>query len=134
MSEALAVTLPFPYVTGNHARAPRQHGKGWYVTKRALEYADDVGTLCAGMRPLPDLVEVRVGLFRGADAGGKLRRADADGCVKVLLDALQGRAYVNDARVRDLHIRIRDDRKNPRAEVVVCEHDNERPPCPVCGR
>lgn len=134
--EPRSVTVPFPTVTGNHARAPRKGGHGWYVTPRARDYRHDVEFICASQRltPLLGLVEVRVGLFRGEDAGGKLRRADADGAVKVLLDALQGRAFTNDGRIRDLHVRIRDDRQNPRAEVLALPHDPERPPCATCGR
>lgn len=113
----IAVVLPFPYVTGNHSRAPRRDG-GWYVTAKARAYRQVVHSLTVRLRPLPGLVAVDVALYRG-ERNGRLVRADVDGAIKVLLDALQGRAYGNDSSIRRLIVEMLEDRERPRAEVLV---------------
>ncbi len=47
------------------------------------------------------------------------RRGDLDNRIKVLLDALQGIAYADDAQVRELHCYLADDSANPRVEVTL---------------
>lgn len=45
----------------------------------------------------------------------------------VILDALQGRIYVNDRQVHEKHIFHRIDRSNPRAEIVIESIDDDAP-------
>ena len=58
-------------------------------------------------------VVVTVTWFRAIRAG------DLDNRLKVLLDAMQGVAYENDNQVVELHAFRRDDKENPRLEVMV---------------
>lgn len=47
------------------------------------------------------------------------RSGDLDNRIKVLLDALQGLAYLDDKQVVELHAYRHDDKANPHAEVTV---------------
>ncbi len=58
-------------------------------------------------------VSVNVRVYRPA------RRGDLDNCLKVLLDALKGIAFVDDSQVVHIHARRYEDKANPRAEVTV---------------
>lgn len=115
--EPIAVTVPFPYITGNHTRHRSRNGH-WYVDPLAEAYQRDVAARCGKLSPMPGLVALSAHLWRG-ERDGRLQRGDIDGLLKNLLDALEGRAYVNDARIRELHVWLADDRANPRAEVRI---------------
>lgn len=65
------------------------------------------------IRPLSGDVVVSLAVFRPRRSG------DLDGAHKVLLDALQGVAYVNDSQVVELLARRYDDPADPRVEVSV---------------
>lgn len=47
------------------------------------------------------------------------KRPDIDGCLKALLDSMQGIVYKNDRQISDLHVSRRKDDKNPRIEISV---------------
>ena len=43
----------------------------------------------------------------------------------LILDALQGRVYANDRAVREMHLFHHIDRENPRAELTLCEIEDD---------
>jgi crossover junction endodeoxyribonuclease RusA len=65
------------------------------------------------MRPFAGPVAVYLHVYRARKAG------DLDNSAKVLLDALQGVAYNDDAQIVELHLYRHDDKANPRVEVEV---------------
>lgn len=87
------------------------------ISREAREYKQGVElTLMAGRAPtIPVGSPVRIAIdwYRGRKSG------DLDKRIGVLLDALQGTAYVNDAQVVDIHARRFDDKANPRVVVTV---------------
>lgn len=54
-----------------------------------------------------------------ADLYRPRRVGDIDGPLKALLDALAGVAYENDKSVRQLWVRLLDDKLDPRVEVTI---------------
>jgi Holliday junction resolvase RusA-like endonuclease len=49
------------------------------------------------------------------------RRGDLDNRLKILLDALNGLAWLDDAQIVELYARRELDRRNPRVELTVTE-------------
>lgn len=47
------------------------------------------------------------------------RTGDIDGPIKALLDSLNGRAWVDDSQISELHVTRHDDKANPRVEVSI---------------
>ena len=84
-------------------------------TPEAKRYVHTVKmlALAAGMRPSAAPVAVTVIVHR------KARRGDLDGFLKLLLDSLQGVAFVNDAQVVELHAIRRDRPMDPHVLVTV---------------
>lgn len=96
---ARSVVLPYPPSANRYWRTNRQTGKP-YKSEEARAYIEAVGWECAAAgfsEPWGLDVSVRVKLKRPAG-----RRIDLDNALKVLIDALQGYLYVNDAQV--IHI------------------------------
>ena len=58
-------------------------------------------------------VAVTIDVFRARKSG------DIDNFCKVLLDALQGIFYVNDAQIRRLTVTMADDKQDPHVEIAV---------------
>jgi Holliday junction resolvase RusA-like endonuclease len=86
-----------------------------FMTKEAREYKKNVANraLAAGARPLEGDVTLCVKVFR------PMRRGDLMDREKVLCDALQGVAYMNDSQIRRAEFELFDDKDNPRVEVEV---------------
>ena len=107
-----AVTLPFP-PSLNHAL--RHVGSRVLVSRAAREYKRGAETiaLSQGMRPFDGQLAVILYLYRPA------RRGDIDNYAKVLFDALKGIAWHDDSQVKEMHTYLRDDKRNPRAEIIV---------------
>lgn len=70
-------------------------------------------SLGARVEPLRGPVRVEVSVYRPA------KRGDLDNTLKVILDALRGIAYGDDAQVVEILARRNDDAANPRAIVTV---------------
>lgn len=110
----LVLELPEPPSANRYWR----HVEGRVVlSARARAYKATVATraLVARVHPLPLGVECAVSVrwFRGRRSG------DLDNRIKIVLDALQGAAYVSDAQVVELHAYRADDKAAPRCEVTV---------------
>jgi Holliday junction resolvase RusA-like endonuclease len=83
------------------------------ISKEAREYKASVASAFSGRVPMTGDVCVTIRWYREA------RRGDLDKRQGVLLDALQGVAYVNDGQVAQLHAYRYEDKANPRVIVTV---------------
>jgi crossover junction endodeoxyribonuclease RusA len=122
MTKSLSITVPLTPPTGNmyvrHTRMGRH-----YVTREAKAFKQAVGLLARGQWVDAEAYEVEATVYLGAK-----QRGDVDNFGKVLLDALAEARVVrgtggvgSDARVTDLILRKRRDRKAPRTELTVRE-------------
>lgn len=107
--------LPYPPTANTYWRVWR--GRAVKSTE-AREYQRKVqlvakASLGRDARPLRGPVRVEVSVYRPA------KRGDLDNTLKVILDALRGIAYGDDAQIVALSARRNDDAKNPRAIVTV---------------
>ena len=110
--DSFRLVLPYPVSTNRYWRSVVP--KGWsravtFVSDEAKAYKQAVGWTAkkAGLRaPIAGYVELAIVLHPQRPAKMKnpdeVRCMDLDNCLKVLLDALQGIAYDNDAQVRKL--------------------------------
>jgi len=108
------VVLPYPPSANRYWRIFRGRA---VTSQEALQYKRAVGLLCqqARTKPLKTPVTLSVEVFRPA------KRGDLDNCLKVLLDALQGHMYLDDAQVKNMIVHRHEDPKAPRVVVVVSE-------------
>lgn len=85
------------------------------VSDEARDYKTTVAMLakCARVEQLTGPVAVTVAIYRERKSG------DLDNFLKILLDAMQGLFYANDAQVREIHASLHEDRHEPRCEVQV---------------
>lgn len=112
----MRLILPVPPSWNRSYRA----GKGRFYTPQAIvDFRTSV--LVAGrnahVRPFPRecLVAVAFWWYRGRQAG------DLDKRVSVVLDALAGVWYCDDAQVAEMHCYRLEDKRHPRLEVEVTE-------------
>ena len=108
----IRLTLPYPPSANRYWR----HNRGRiHRSAEAEAYKHHVGLLCnaADIWPVEHEVALDLVFFRPA------KRMDLDNMLKVLLDALQGHAYINDSQVAEIHATRMDDKANPRVEVEI---------------
>jgi crossover junction endodeoxyribonuclease RusA len=115
---AVEVSLPYPPSNNEYKRhyctVDNRHKIGVYHREPAKQFLRDVAAIFEGAgEPLSGLVSVFIHVYRPRRLG------DIDNVLKVLLDALQGKAYVNDSQIVELSIRRFEDKVNPRVEVKV---------------
>ncbi len=106
------LTLPYPPSTNRYWRIFRGHA---VRSAEATAYKRAVSAVCiqAGVDLLSGPVALEVRLYRPRKSG------DLDNRLKVLLDALQGHLYADDAQVVELHAFRQDDKAAPRVELVL---------------
>lgn len=107
------LVLPYPPSANAYWRADR---RGFVrVSDVARSYKNAVALYLNTQRlaPFTNDVRVSVKVFRPQ------RRGDLDNTLKVLLDALKGFAFRDDAQVTVLHAERFDDAANPRAEITI---------------
>lgn len=80
-------------------------------SKKALDYAEGFRRQCPVFEFIEGEVAVDISVWY------RTQRSDLD--VSLILDLLQGRAYVNDRQVREMHLYHFIDRDNPRCEIAV---------------
>lgn len=109
-----AFTLPWPPSLN---RIWRNGVGATYKSSEAKAYGWAVVAALSGrdIQPMTGNIAVCLDLYRPS------KRGDIDNYAKVLLDYLQGRVYENDNQIVELHITRRDDKHNPRVEVIVQE-------------
>lgn len=110
----MRLEIPYPPSANRYWR---HVGRNVVVSSEARKYRERVRWLALSQlgraKPLEGDVTVAVTVFRPA------KRGDLDNCLKVLLDALRGVAYLDDSQVARLHASRYEDRANPRAVVLV---------------
>lgn len=112
----LAKILPYP----PSANACWRQWKG--RTMVSAEYRDfkrRVALLWGRPTPMDGPLSVEVLLYRPRKAG------DIDNRIKPLFDSLNGLAWHDDSQIARLLVERRDDKLNPRAEVLVARMDKE---------
>lgn len=106
------ITLDYPPSSNRYWRVYNNHV---VRSTAATAYIDHVGSICAlaGIQPLDGDVAVTLRVYR------PMRRGDLDNRIKIVLDALQGFAYMNDEQVVAIHATRHDDKVNPRVELEI---------------
>lgn len=106
------LSLPYPPSANRYWRVYRG-----IVTKSAeatsYQRAVRVTARAAGCEMLSGDISVTMYVYR------PLKRGDLDNRIKVLLDALNGAVYTDDDQVTVIHAERRDDKDNPRVEVLI---------------
>jgi crossover junction endodeoxyribonuclease RusA len=107
----IRLTLPVPPSLNHYLRGRV------YKTQEAKIYQSDVQVYCAQqgvLDPTDKPIKVTFRWYPERKSG------DLDNRIKVLQDALEGYAYVNDRQIREIHAyRMKVDRKNPRVEIEI---------------
>lgn len=120
----MKLTLPYPVSANAYKRhfctVDRQHRVRAALTKEAEQFKWDAGWLAkaAGCAE-PTACDFAVSI----EAYRPRRVGDADNLLKLTLDAMNGIVWEDDRQVKELHVYLRDDRKNPRLEVTIEEVD-----------
>ena len=112
----LTVTLPYPPSANRYWRHCVINGRvSVYLSGEAKKYKRDIAVigLSLGCKPLEGRVRFTAKVFRPRKSGDLMNRE------KVLCDALQQVAYIDDSQITEAHFFLFDDRENPRVEVHV---------------
>ncbi|QRK08087.1 RusA family crossover junction endodeoxyribonuclease [Archangium violaceum] len=109
----IRLTLPYPPSANTYWKPAR--GRGLVPSDEARRYKAAVAQLAKanGVQPLKGPVRLTLRAYRPRRVG------DLDNLRKVLLDALQGWAFLDDDQVSEDHGYRLDDAKNPRVEVLL---------------
>lgn len=110
----IEITLPWPPSSNRYWRVFRGRA---VKSKEAVAYNAEVNGLCVDIRACIGDVIVRLDFYRPRKSG------DLDNRIKILLDALQGSAYMDDRQIVEIHARRFEDKKNPRVEVRIQERE-----------
>lgn len=104
------ITLPYPPLVNHIYRRTRM---GVFLSPQAAAYKAEVAATFPAWQQSPTIAPcaLTVRVYRPK------RRGDVDGGLKLVLDALQGILYADDAQVVELHVYRYDDKHNPRVEV-----------------
>lgn len=105
----------------NSRKAALIAGKPRFIkSDKARKYAADVARQILPLRqPLVGALRFTATIYYAT------QRPDLD--PSVILDALQGRIYLNDRQVREMHLFHRIDKHSPRAEIVIETIDDDVP-------
>lgn len=108
----MTIVLPLPPSANRYWRNFRGR---MVVSAEARAYKEQAAWLAkaGGAQLLDGALCLSVDIFRQRKAG------DLDNKLKVILDSLQGVFYANDSQIVEIHARLFDDKKNPRAVVSV---------------
>ena len=110
----MTVILPYPPSANRYWRVV--NGRP-IVSKAAREYKIEAGwkAKAQGQQIMVGPVSVTIAVYRPQ------KRGDLDNLLKVILDALNGIAYDDDAQIVEIKARRFDDKSNPRVEIDVIE-------------
>jgi crossover junction endodeoxyribonuclease RusA len=111
----MKITLPYPPSSNRYWRWVKTHFTRSAEAKKYIEY---VGWefQSRDLHPVQGEISVTMHLFRPA------KRGDLDNRIKIVLDAMQGFAYINDNQIREIHAVLHDDKAHPRLEVEVLSY------------
>lgn len=108
------IELPYPPSANRYWRNFRGR---MVISAEAKAFKEQAGWIAkaSGGALLTGAVSMFVDIYRPA------KRGDLDNTLKVTIDSLQGIFYTNDSQIVEIHARLFDDKKNPRAVVTVKE-------------
>lgn len=108
----ITIQLPLPPSANRYWRMFRGR---MVVSAEARAYKTEAGWIAkaSGAEVLTGPVVLSIDVYRERKSG------DLDNKIKVILDSLQGQLYLNDSQIVEIHARLFDDKKNPRAIVTV---------------
>jgi len=110
------ITINHKPVSVNHMYGHSRNGRK-FLTKKAKDFkkaVEDAFNNAKKTKKYGGDVRAAVVYFFGDK-----RKHDVDNYSKVLLDSLQGSAYINDEQIRDLRLLKYWDKTNPRVEVTI---------------
>jgi crossover junction endodeoxyribonuclease RusA len=114
------LTLPLPPSSNRYWRTvayiskkTRKPVASTYVSDEATKYKQDVSKLYSGGTPIVSAIKIEIKVYRARRSG------DLDNKIKVLLDAMQGIAYIDDNQITEMHAYRFEDKGNPRVEVEI---------------
>ncbi|RYY96954.1 MAG: RusA family crossover junction endodeoxyribonuclease [Chitinophagaceae bacterium] len=115
------LVLPYPPSANAYWRAAK--GRGLVPSREALAYKIAVAHLAAAarVRPLAGPVRLTLTVYRPRRIG------DLDNTLKVLGDALNGLAWLDDEQVVVIHAERADDADSPRVELVATAERHATP-------
>jgi Holliday junction resolvase RusA-like endonuclease len=105
----MKVVLPLPPTLNSSFRA-RKDGRGQYKTGEAKAWEHEAHYLLNKVQPIRGAVRLIVNVYYKYDR-------DIDASLKLLLDALEGKVYINDSQVTMLTVTKQKDNSNPHVEV-----------------
>ena len=110
----ITIELPIPVSANRYWRMFKGH---MVVSAEAKAYKTQVAWIAraAGAQLMDGTLSLSVDVYRAQ------RRGDLDNFLKILSDSLQGIIYENDSQIVEIHARLFDDKKNPRAMVSIQE-------------
>lgn len=115
------MTIELPYPPSANIYWQISHGR-LVKTQRARDYFKEV-LIIAQLLEWDDIaihlatkpVKFTVHVYRPK------KRGDLDNCLKVLIDSLNGIAYVDDDQITEIHAYRHEDKENPRVMVTIEE-------------
>ena len=114
MSGEITLTLPVPPSVNRYWRHIAINGQPrTLISEEGREYKRTVAILGCALSPMRGLVSLAYFVYRPRRSG------DLDNYLKGLLDALKGVAFIDDAQVVEIHGYLRDDKANPRVNVII---------------
>ena len=116
---AQMVILPLPPTVNHYLVSTGRGGRALTPEARNWKAAADIAVMHAHLVRYDGPVAVTLHVYRERKAG------DLDNRVKLTLDALNGRAWRDDAQVTELHVWRHDDAAQPRVEVEVRKVEGE---------
>ena len=116
---AQSVILPLPPTVNHYTVNTGRGGRALTPEARTWKQAAEWAIARAAMVRYEGPVAVTLHVYRERKAG------DLDNRVKLTLDALNGRAWRDDAQVTELHVWRHDDAAQPRVEVEVRKVEGE---------
>lgn len=112
MSKEIKITLPYPPSANRYWR--NWNGR-MVLSAEARQYKLDVAALARALklRPSDAPCSIELKVYR------PIRRGDLSNRIKIVEDALQGVAYIDDAQIEEIRAYRFDDKKHPRVEVTI---------------
>lgn len=113
IDKRVLVTLPYP-PSVNHMYTHTSRGVYMSDAGKAFKWeAASCVSLDVDPFPLPTQLAVTMRIYRPRKAG------DIDNRVKIILDSMNGRLWIDDSQISELHVYRYDDKANPRIELEV---------------
>ena len=112
----IILTLPVPPSVNTYWRHIAIGGQPrTLISESGRDYKHTVAILGSACDPFTGPVSLAYYVYRPRKSG------DLDNYLKSLLDALKGIAFIDDAQVVELHGYLRDDKDDPRVNVIITE-------------